>query len=425
MQLNKTFGIALISILFLAICSMSTTGIIATSNSAMTAQDSSVSARASINVNLTPMLDGEEYEGQLIVFVHDLSTTPSTRVLIENLSVLGEIEFEIGLVPIQSEIQDSSEVMSSSYLPSSVYIHVTDEKGSVAGGVAFIFDFATIEGAIPVLVNLTRLVDVDPSEANGYLSSRSVNEDSLLDVADETVYATNWTKSGEIHSISNITVQWNAEAEGADQTIIYFQSYEKTITYNNYCIPPCVYETSWTTCGKMPALCTTDCDVQVSGNGCYEVETWLTYKCEYWYFGPDIGNPYIEQEYYFMTPSNFDAARLGGVITCNDANYGTYHCSASHPSYAASRSGGDTFDLSYYEDVDDTTQWKVSEVQLSFGFSGKTMTFGIGIGITLFRAAGGAYGNTPWLTVTFTSGTLYYWHHNNDPTQYVRHFSWS
>lgn len=126
MQKKKSISIAVIAMLFLTVCSMGAIGIGGT-----TAPEIDTTEKATISINLIPLLDGEEYEGALFVFVHDLSTTPSTRVLIKNLSMPGIVEFEINLVAADLCTLDSSETASNAYQSSSVYIHVTDSEGLI------------------------------------------------------------------------------------------------------------------------------------------------------------------------------------------------------------------------------------------------------------------------------------------------------
>jgi hypothetical protein len=92
---KKYISAVLVVMLLLTVYTIS-----ANSISATITQDADTSAKATVSVNLIPMLDGIVYEGELFVFVHDLSTCPSTRILINNYSMPATVEFEIGLVAI-------------------------------------------------------------------------------------------------------------------------------------------------------------------------------------------------------------------------------------------------------------------------------------------------------------------------------------
>ncbi len=218
-----------------------------------------------------------------------------------------------------------------------------------------------------------------------------------------------------------MTVRWYSVGTGSDRTVLYFQSYERTITYNIYCIPPCEYDTNWMSCGKLPARSVIGDYAESSGNNRYEVLVQTTYSCEEWYFGPDIGNPYTEQYYYFMKPTTFNDVATGSSISCSN-------CGTIHPGYAGTWTNGSSnpFIIGFTTDTADNYQWKFSSVDFSFGFSTRTLTFGVGVSIALYRAAGETNGAPPYLSVTVNSGSpLYYWHDGQDTTKYLAHFSFS
>jgi len=373
--------------------------------------------RVTVRIDLAPMLDGEDYKGDLLVFVHDLSTTPSTRILIENLSVSGMVEFEIGLVTLESETQDSYESQSMTYQPTSIYIHVADSKGYLTGGIALTFEAANLDNTLDVPLDLVRSVNVESAEPSGYPGPHEMKSGYTDSDAIDYEYA--WLKAGEVHSISGLTVRWTTVASGSDRTVLYFQSYERTITYNTYCIPPCEWDSGWSSCGKLPTRSLIGDYVQASNNNKYEVKAYIKYACEEWYFGTDPGNPYVEMYYYFMYPMTFNDIDLGSSISCGS-------CNTNHPGYAGTWTNGSSnpFIIGFDTDTADNTQWKFTSVSFEFSLMYKTITFGVGI--NLYRAAGETGGAPPYLSVTVNSGSpLYYWHDGDDPTKYVVHFSWS
>ncbi len=413
MQEVKSISIALVAMLFFTVCAMGAVGI-----DAAASLEASATGKATVSVDLAPTLNGTPYEGELYGFVHDASTDPSTRILIRNITVPGVVEFEIALVAEESGNQVDSYSSSMAYKMSSIYIHVTDPKGLVSGGIVMSFDASALDGALEAPINLVVAESVD-SDFSTYPGPHE-KMDRYTD-ANETTNQTEWLKAGELHSINGITVRWCVEADGADQTVIYLQSYERTITYNLYFIPPCKYDTNWISCGKLPCYCVNDGSyAQASGNARYEVLVKTIYSCEMLYTGPDIGNPYTEQYYYFMKPVMFNDVDEGASISCN-------YCNTTHPGYASDWETGDNnpFHITFTRDTTDNTRWKFSSVDFSF-------SFGIGIidfetTIALYRAYGDATeGSEPFLEVTVNSGSpLYSWHDSNDPTKYIVHFSWS
>jgi len=423
MQQNKPVSIALIAILFLAVYSMSAASINANGDCATNTSEIDTSRRAAVSVDLKPMLDGEAYEGELIVFVHDLSTTPSTRVLIKNLHMPGTVEFEIGLIAIESENQDRSGGSSTIYRPSSIYIHISDAKGSVAGGIVATFNAVGLDDAIDVVINLARAMNVDSDESIKY-PGREAKDGCIDSVPDGIDFDQDYLIAGEVHSISGLTVRWHTVGIGSDQTILFFESYERTITYNLYCIPPCEYDTDWVSCGKLPTESLIGDSVTATGNNCYDVMAYANYSCEQWHWGPDIGNPYIEQYYYLMKPESFTDLSLGDSIVCNS----DHPCNSNHPGYANTwETGGDNpFIMGFDIDINDIYEWRFSTVDFMFTFDGTDIGFGIGFSLALYRAAGDLDGEPPYLSVTVNSGSpLYYWYNANDATQYLAHFSWS
>ena len=135
----------------------------ANSISATITQDADTSAKATVSVNLIPMLDGKVYEGELFVFVHDLSTCPSTRILINNYSMPATIEFEIGLVAIDQDCQYSSDDPPTVYGSSTVFVHVTDLNSSIVGDTVLTFDAVALDSAIDVELGLVMSTYVDPT----------------------------------------------------------------------------------------------------------------------------------------------------------------------------------------------------------------------------------------------------------------------
>jgi len=164
----------------------------------------------------------------------------------------------------------------------------------------------------------------------------------------------------------------------------------------------------------------TDCAAQATGNSAYEVLVQTKYRCEEWYYGPDIGNPYIEQWYYLMTPLFFNDADEGQSIPCND-------CNTEHPYYASVWESweGSPFNIGFDPETQDNTIWKITDVDFSFGFSIRELFFGVGFSIGLYESAGGTSAMPPYLQVTVNSGTLLYnWHDDGDAEKFIVHFSW-
>lgn len=392
----------------------------ANSISATITQDADTSAKATVSVNLIPMLDGIVYEGELFVFVHDLSTCPSTRILINNYSMPATVEFEIGLVAIDQDCQYSSDDPPTVYGSSTVFVHVTDLNGSIVGDTVLTFDAVALDSAIDVELGLVMSTYVDPTANSSEYQRSDEPPGGYTDDTYDVDYEWAWLKAGEVHSITNLTVQWRAYSSGADKTILYFQSYARTITWNNYCVPSCVSDTNWTSCGKTPTECVTDCAAQATGNSAYEVLVQTKYRCEEWYYGPDIGNPYIEQWYYLMTPLFFNDADEGQSIPCND-------CNTEHPYYASVWESweGSPFNIGFDPETQDNTIWKITDVDFSFGFSIRELFFGVGFSIGLYESAGGTSAMPPYLQVTVNSGTLLYnWHDDGDAEKFIVHFSW-
>lgn len=105
--------------------------------------------------------------------------------------------------------------------------------------------------------------------------------------------------------MSGVTVQWWIQENAPNKTILYFESFERSIVYNTYSIPPYLQgDTGWVSTGKKAAeSLRTDC-VHASGDSCYDVEVEVKLACEEWIIGPDIGDPY-HMTYYFVEYPEF------------------------------------------------------------------------------------------------------------------------
>lgn len=369
----------------------------------------------SVQIQINPQLDGADFDSPLLVFVHDMSITPSTRIVASKLDPSGIVEFTATVTTLAD----------GSYAPSEYYVHIADACGTVAGGKMFILDPA-VDTATPVQVQID-LCDVQPCPSNSTASSADVAvvEMTPLD-ADDTVYQYVYLKAGEVHSMSGVTVQWWIQENAPNKTILYFESFERSIVYNTYSIPPYLQgDTGWVSTGKKATGSLRTDSVYASGGSCYDVEVEVKLACEEWIIGPDIGDPYHMTYYFVEYPKSFTSIRLGNSITCNDANYGTYHCGANHPYYTSIWNGSvnsNPFDIGFATDTSDNTEWKINEVDLTFGLLYGPLEFDTTV--HLIRAAGGTGGSPPKLTVYVNSGNfLYNWYHLQDDTRYIVHFS--
>jgi|GEM_PF-1807326 len=410
---NKIFYLALVVMCF-SMCY--TTGTSYAADITLSSDSITYAGKIAVKINLTPCLNGKEYCGPLFVMVHDLSTTPSTRVLITNTTLPGQIEFEINKVAVDAGSSEAGNELAA-YRSSSIYIHVTNGKGTVSGGVAVVFDAGQRDTALNVQVNLVETTCPATDEAP-LVQVPDLNGVTGTD-AEAIDYEYSWLKAGEVHSIAGLTVQWKTVASGSDRTVLYHQSYDRTYTYNIYATPPTLIgDTGWVSCGKLPTRSIIGDYAQATGDNQYDVRVYVKYACEEWVFGPDIGNPYIMEYYYFMYPLTFNDVDLGSSFSCAT-------CDTNHPIYAGTWNRGTSsnpFTIGFTTDIADNTQWKVDSVSFEFSLLYKTVSFGAGI--ALYRAAGETGGAPPTLSVNVNTGdTLYYWHDGDDTTQYKAHFS--
>lgn len=412
MQKNKTFCLALVVMCF-SMCyttGMSYAADVTRSNDGVT-----YDGKIAIKVNLTPLLDDKECCEPFFVMVHDLSTTPSTRVLITNTTLPGQIEFMINKVVVDAGSGAGDDLIACR--TSSIYIHVTDGKGTVSGGVAVLFDASQEDVALNVRVDLVEAASPTIDEAS---LAQAPELDGVTGTDAEAIdYEYSWLKAGEVHSITGLTVQWTTVASGSDRTVLYHQSYDRTYTYNTYTIPPTlVGDTGWVSCGKLPTRSVIGDYAQATGDNQYDVRVYVKYACEEWVFGPDIGNPYTMEFYYFMYPLTFNDVDLDSSFSCAT-------CDTNHPVYAGTWNRGTSsnpFTIGFTTDTADNTQWKVDSVSFEFSLMYKTVSFSSTI--NLYRAAGETGGAPPTLSVNVNTGdTLYYWYDGDDTTKYKAHFS--
>jgi len=356
-----------------------------------------------LTLQINPTLNGDPFDGELRIAIHDLSTTPSLRVVTDYFDSIYNAEFKVDVNQRNPWI--------------GLYIHISDGDGKYSGGV-IAYTYIDVQKAVNEVkldVDLTEVMFLSVEQSDVEMASDGIFQGGMTDSLNDVEYEEAWLPAGEVHSIQGITVDWQVERD--PDTILYYQSYEKSVWYSNYPTLHYIGETNWTDLGKMPTDSNIKNHVSVSNGAKKIVEVNVTYTCEEWWYGPDIGNPYIEEYYYFMYPDYFDAVRLGDDASCN-------YCNVDHPYGGIWTSGGDNpFEYEFQNDIYDNTKWAVQSVEFSFGFSLRTLTFGFGI--ALYRAGGPSSGDyAPYLIVTVNSGTtLYYWYDNNDPTSYVAHFS--
>ncbi len=354
-----------------------------------------------LNIQINPILNGDSFDGRLRIAIHDLSTCPSSRIVTDYFDSVYNAEFKVDVNQRNPWI--------------GLYVHISDGEGKYSGGTTVYIDVQKGVNEVKLDVNLTEVMSLSAEQSDVEMVSDGISQGGMTDRYTDIEYEEVWLPAGEVHSIQGITVDWQVEHE--PDTILYYQSYEKTVWYNNYPTLHYVGETNWSDTGKMPTDSNFENHASVSNGAKKIVEVHIRYNCEEWWYGPDIGNPYIEEYYYFMYPDYFDAVRLGDDVSCD-------YCNIDHPYGGIWTSGGDNpFGYEFENDIYDNTQWKVQGVDLSFGFSLKTLTFGFGI--ALYRAGGPSSGDyAPYVIITVNSGTvLYYWYDNNDPTSYVAHFS--
>lgn len=349
------------------------------------------------------MLNEEPYDGKLRIAIHDLSTNPSSRIVTDNFDLVYGAQFNININQNNPWI--------------GLYVHVSDGNGRYSGGNTIYAYVKQGSNELNLEVKLSEVVSLPVEQSDISASSEgNLLERDLTDY-DDIEYNYTWLPAGEIHSISGITVNWVVETTPY-RTVLYYQSYEKSVYYNNYPTLHYVGETDWSDTGKMPCQSYVGTYVSASNGAKKVVEANVKYGCEEWWYGPDIGNPYVEEYYYFMKPVRFESIRLGSDISCGD-------CASTHPAYGNLWSSGQAnpFEYAFDSDGDDNTQWKVASVSFSFGFTLRDINFGASISLYL---AGGdeTTGIPPYLSITVNSGsTLYYWFDDDDPTSYIAHFS--
>lgn len=326
-----------------------------------------------------------------------------------------------GVVDFEAHIQklpDGSNGLSE------YYVHLADVSGTVAGGK--MFEVNTIMDVVTPLEVRVDLYNVLPCDTNSVASSENIEiVDSTSLFVEDVDYKYEYLKAGEVHTISGVTVKWCVHEDIPNRTILYFDSFERSIVYNIYAQPPYMEgDTGWTPTGKKATECLTTDYAQASSGSCYDAEVQVKLVCEEWIIGPDIGDPYHMTYYFIEYPESFTQPTLGDAITCDDS-YGAYHCGANHPYYAASwnRSiNSNPFDIGFAIDTSDGTQWKATEVDITFGLSYGYLDFEVTV--HLIREGGGTNGAPPKLTVYVDSGDfLYRWYHEQDDTRYIVHFS--
>ena len=365
---------------------------------------------AAITINIEPKINGETASGTYLVVIHNLTAEKdlgfSQIVFLKFMKLPGKVSFKVWRIPL--EILPNRTIVYDTY---EFLVIVADLSKRGLG-------HSIVEVSTPKPVNT---LNVKIELKNGRIHS-SLNKgkqcyrlhaytgggiEPLYHELVEVKYETQKTRTNiQLHSIPGLKVGYFVE----HNTNLYFESYTSD-WYQDTCPP--ANQVDWSSNGKKktpPASIPTSDKYLVSDGAKGKLRFSVKYRLEKWLVIYETGGATFC--YYVLLPYNYagGSGEIWKSVSCSQ-------CGGSPPEYAYCYH----VEAGQEERIDcgpggNGAVEATTSLEFSFGYGPFTLT------ISWYKIVK----EKPFYISykSLRSGTLCWWHHNDNPASYRVHFTW-